>query len=250
MERTTTKRLLFALIDALTVSRLFFGLLIALVSVFFNEPHLDLVVWLMLAGWTTDILDGKLARKLGKPKSWIGERDIVFDSMLILGILVYLCINVFLLTWLGVTFSCLLLYVLKPGFDYRARMRVESPLLAFTFIYLIYLNHSQLVLGIVLTWGILNLLYDLDRALELGRKWLEILKEIKLNVLFAPFRVHLAWISLFGSIILFILTLNVLSFLSQVVKQFIWGITVASILRSLWILWFEKKEEKTKEDSD
>ena len=76
--------------DVLTGIRFFVGLLIVMCA-FFAEPSLlPLVVALTLIGWTTDVLDGKMARmdRTGK-RTWIGDLDFATDLILIYSGLLY-----------------------------------------------------------------------------------------------------------------------------------------------------------------
>jgi len=51
---------------------------------------LQLVILLTVIGWTTDILDGRIARRYYKQATWIGEREFIFDVTLIFSGLCYL----------------------------------------------------------------------------------------------------------------------------------------------------------------
>lgn len=75
--------------DLLTASR---GVIAAaIISLGFVGPGaLQAVIVLTMLGWTTDILDGRLARRYRKPPTWIGEREFVFDMLLVFSGLCYL----------------------------------------------------------------------------------------------------------------------------------------------------------------
>jgi hypothetical protein len=75
--------------DLLTVSRALLAGAIASLG-FVGPPALEAVVVLTMLGWTTDILDGRLARRCGKDASWIGEREFAFDMMMVFAGLCYL----------------------------------------------------------------------------------------------------------------------------------------------------------------
>ncbi len=51
---------------------------------------LEAVVLLTLLGWTSDILDGRLARRYKKESTWIGEKEFAFDMVMVFGGLCYL----------------------------------------------------------------------------------------------------------------------------------------------------------------
>jgi hypothetical protein len=84
--------------DLLTASRAIFGAIIILLGLGGKEA-LSLVVLLIIAGWTTDILDGRFARSAKAnstsdsatiKNSWISEHDFTFDMILVLSSLIYL----------------------------------------------------------------------------------------------------------------------------------------------------------------
>ncbi len=82
-------RVMQRLPDILTASR---GLLaLAMVALGFVGPEaLTAIVVLTMIGWTTDIFDGRVARRLQKPPTWIGEHEFAFDMLMVLGGLCYL----------------------------------------------------------------------------------------------------------------------------------------------------------------
>jgi len=78
--------------DLLTASRAVIGLAIAALG-FVGPSALEAVVLLTLLGWTTDILDGRLARRLHKAPTWIGDREFVFDMVMVFAGLCYLVMS-------------------------------------------------------------------------------------------------------------------------------------------------------------
>jgi len=51
------------------------------------------VIFLTILGWTTDILDGRLARRYHKEATWVGEREFVFDMVMVFSGLCYLVMS-------------------------------------------------------------------------------------------------------------------------------------------------------------
>jgi hypothetical protein len=78
--------------DLLTLSR---GLVAAAIFClgFVGERALEAVILLTILGWTTDIFDGRLARKYHKPPTWIGEREFAFDMIMVFSGLCYLVMS-------------------------------------------------------------------------------------------------------------------------------------------------------------
>ena len=75
--------------DYLTLSR---GIIAAIIVAlgFVGPEALERVILLTLLGWTTDILDGRLARRYNKGATWVGEREFVFDMVMVFAGLCYL----------------------------------------------------------------------------------------------------------------------------------------------------------------
>ena len=94
--------------DLLTLSR---GLIAATILGlgFVGERALEAVIMLTILGWTTDILDGRLARKYHKPPTWIGEREFIFDMVMVFSGLCYLVMSGLINAWLA------LIYIVVAG---------------------------------------------------------------------------------------------------------------------------------------
>lgn len=157
--------------DVLTVSRLFFGLSIGLMG-FFGLKALPTVVFLLMAAWTTDILDGRLARwakdKWNRPESKIGKNEIRFDSFLIDGVLAYLGYVQLIPIWLAISYGGLLFFLaIKPNSSYKANFVFEAPATIATFLFVV-IAAGKPVMGYVSVWGVLLLLYDWKRAMQLA----------------------------------------------------------------------------------
>jgi CDP-alcohol phosphatidyltransferase-like enzyme len=89
--------------DLLTLSR---GLVaVAIFGLgFVGERALEAVILLTVLGWTTDILDGRLARKYHKPPTWIGEREFAFDMLMVFAGLCYLVMSGLINAWLALIY--------------------------------------------------------------------------------------------------------------------------------------------------
>lgn len=99
LEITARKRVA----DALTLSRLPLALLVFLLGVILGRSALGVGLVLVLVGWTTDILDGRLARSdPSAARTAIGEADLAVDLVLDVAGL-YLFVFAGLLPWLEST---------------------------------------------------------------------------------------------------------------------------------------------------
>ncbi|MFC2078546.1 CDP-alcohol phosphatidyltransferase family protein [Candidatus Bipolaricaulota bacterium] len=86
--------------DLLTLSR---GLVAAAIFSlgFVGARALEAVILLTILGWTTDIFDGRIARRYNKPPTWIGEREFLFDMVMVFSGLCYLVMSKLIDPWLA-----------------------------------------------------------------------------------------------------------------------------------------------------
>lgn len=89
-----------AIADALTLARLVCVFLILSCALAASRHLLPFVVFLTLVGWTTDILDGRMARRdKSGARTWVGDHDFAVDMGMIYSGLVYLISARFLPFW-------------------------------------------------------------------------------------------------------------------------------------------------------
>jgi len=83
--------LLKYLADFLTCSRILISGLLAWIGWSQGAAGLQIASILLLTSWTSDILDGSLARRSRvKYSTWIGDHDLYFDISVAVGLLVFL----------------------------------------------------------------------------------------------------------------------------------------------------------------
>jgi hypothetical protein len=111
--------------DLLTASR---GVIAAIiVSLGFVGPAaLETIILLTIVGWTTDIFDGRLARRCHKGATWVGEREFVFDMVMVFAGLCYLVMAGF------IPFTPALIYVAVAAV-FIAYFRSKSITMSFAF---------------------------------------------------------------------------------------------------------------------
>ncbi|OGF56914.1 MAG: hypothetical protein A2Z21_07370 [Candidatus Fraserbacteria bacterium RBG_16_55_9] len=93
------------LADLLTASRALIAIFIVALSLE-GKGALPLVILLIILGWTTDILDGRLAQRArsgassdpssSESTSWLGEHDFLLDMTMVFASLVYLTASGFI----------------------------------------------------------------------------------------------------------------------------------------------------------
>ncbi|RLE37423.1 hypothetical protein DRJ12_02880 [Candidatus Acetothermia bacterium] len=146
--------------DLLTASRGIIAVIVALLGLV-GPDALEWVILLIIIGWTTDIMDGRLARKYQKEATWIGDREFAFDMIMVLGGLCYLVLAGFIplapaAAYVGVA-TLFIAY-------FRSKMVTMSfafPVVALPLI-VAYFNAPRAA-WIFIAWIVLALLYDWKR---------------------------------------------------------------------------------------
>lgn len=93
------------LADILTVSRVFLAAAIIGLGFLHAAEALHVVIWLTIAAWTSDVLDGALARHSRIPRrTWIGEQNLIFDMVVGAALLIYLAASGFMDIWLAAAY--------------------------------------------------------------------------------------------------------------------------------------------------
>lgn len=115
--------------DLLTLSR---GIIaVAIFSLGFAGPRaLEAVILLTMIGWTTDIFDGRLARKLNKPPTWVGEQEFTFDMLMVFSGLCYLVMAGFVAFWPAVTYIAVAAACIAYFHSKSVTMSFACPLVA------------------------------------------------------------------------------------------------------------------------
>jgi hypothetical protein len=227
------RRLWQVLPDLLTLSRPFFGLAISLVGVFGGREALPVVVFLLMVGWTTDIVDGRLAHwakcKWQRRESWIGQNEIRADSLMLVGVIVYLGYVQLAPVWLTTSYaSILFVLAVRLRSTYLQNLIFEAPATIATFLFLVILA-GRPTFGYVAIWGFLLLLYDWKRAMELGgilkstiaRGWSKISQQ--------PLR--------FGSLVFVLVVASAALSIASTQTKIIGGGAMGVFLLLLYLLW-------------
>jgi phosphatidylglycerophosphate synthase len=116
--------------DVLTLARAFIAVILAWLGCFTNEESLTAAVWLLIASWTTDLLDGRFARMSAvRYRTWIGDHDLQVDMAVSGGVLVYLIGSGFVEIWF-VAFYLFIsgLIFLRWGFLRPLGMLFQAPI--------------------------------------------------------------------------------------------------------------------------
>jgi hypothetical protein len=154
--------------DWLTASRGLIGL--AIVGLIPAGPRsLRSVVWLLLLGWTTDVLDGRLAHRVEKGSTWVGEHDFHFDMGMVLASAVYLVATGLVPRRVGVPYlaAAVPLSLLAEGkARHFLRFKSLTMLLACPWVFAPFIlayQHERSAAYVALAWTAVALLFDWRR---------------------------------------------------------------------------------------
>jgi hypothetical protein len=120
------------LADIITFMRVLIGILLAWLGIAYGARALAWAIWLMIADWTGDILDGAVAR-LSRKKiiTWIGSHDLEVDMAVSIGLLVYLVGAGMVAIWLGLVYFCAwMLLFWRIGLQRSLGMLFQAPIYA------------------------------------------------------------------------------------------------------------------------
>ncbi len=145
--------------DLLTLSRGVLAVTIFSLG-FVGRSALEAVLLLTMIGWTTDIFDGRLARKYNKPSTWVGEQEFTFDMMMVFSALCFLIMVGLVplipaLIYVAIAAACIAYFRSKSVTMSFAFPLVALPLIVATWeaprAALIYL--AWIVAALLLDWG-------------------------------------------------------------------------------------------------
>lgn len=98
--------------DLLTALRLLLAGVIVALGITRGRDVVPIVVLLVIIGWTSDNLDGFIARRTpNRQPSWLGRHDFVVDVIFTWATLTFVLLARFLPWWLGVAYTLLALTV-------------------------------------------------------------------------------------------------------------------------------------------
>jgi len=174
--------------DELTILRLVLGVIIVLFG-FWGREKIATITLLLLLGWTSDIIDGRLARRYKEEPGWIGKWELIFDLSLCLGALAFLGLTgllplIFPLVYIavsgGVAFFALALDLKTANASLINGLNnllwvLELPLVFLTMGYCLFFS-PRWIIEIFLFWAGFMLGWDWQRAMELKKGLVDLLR--------------------------------------------------------------------------
>jgi cardiolipin synthase len=118
--------------DLITYARAFMGFGMAWLGLTEGPAGLPLVIWLLIADWTGDSIDGSLARRSRiQYRTWIGDHDLQVDMAVSVGLLIYLLASSFVSVWLALVYIIIwALVFLRLGVPRSLGMLFQAPIYA------------------------------------------------------------------------------------------------------------------------
>lgn len=165
------------LADTLTASRAVIALIIVLLG-FTGKRALATVVLLTIIGWTTDVLDGRLARrdKSGRT-TWIGDHDFPFDMLMVFATLVYMTMAGFIPARFAAIYTAIAgIFILK----FRSKSVTELfafPLVAMPLI--IAWREAPAAAYAFVAWIIITLILDRHRFAGVVGEFIEGMRRLR-----------------------------------------------------------------------
>jgi hypothetical protein len=118
--------------DLITTARVLMGFGMAWLGLTQGPAGMPLVVWLLIADWTGDSLDGSLARRSRvQYRTWIGDHDLQVDMAVSVGLLIYMLASDFVSVWLALVYMIIwALAFLRLGVPRSLGMLFQAPIYA------------------------------------------------------------------------------------------------------------------------
>ncbi len=147
--------------DLLTLSRVFIAAVILVAAWTRDQQYLVPVVLLTMVGWTTDILDGRLAGADAAPrKSWIGDHEFIADMLMVYAGMAYFMFAGFVPVLPFALYALFSAGAARIWMSKSYTMAVASPVVAmpliFSFVhapFLAWVFLGWILLAMTLFWG-------------------------------------------------------------------------------------------------
>jgi cardiolipin synthase (CMP-forming) len=115
--------------DLITLTRAVIGFCLAWLGITQGAAALPRAVTFLIAAWTSDVADGKVARRSRlQYASWIGDHDLEVDMLVACGLLVYLLAAGFVSPWLAIAYMAFwTVFFLRWGLSRSPGMLCQAP---------------------------------------------------------------------------------------------------------------------------
>lgn len=152
--------------DTLTFLRVVFAVILISTGLD-GRANLSRDIWLLVASWTSDMVDGRLSRSLKiDHTTWLGKHDVYVDMFVSVAVLFYLTATRLLPLWLVLTYLLVwILIFVRFGIPPLAAQVFQNPIYA-AFVFFT-LQDAPHVLPWLLLWAAVSAAFFWRRILEL-----------------------------------------------------------------------------------
>ncbi len=158
--------------DILTATRLLLAIFILLLGLFVGREALGTVMMVLLLAWTTDILDGPLARRDTSGKStWWDDKDFPIDALLVLALFLYLTVSGFIVLWFSIIYLSLGIILILRFRSQQVAMSFMAPILALN-LYLAF-RHVPIWGFTTVAWCTVALIFNWPRFVYVVESFIE-----------------------------------------------------------------------------
>lgn len=156
--------------DFLTAFRFVIALVIIFLGFQFSETGFRLFIFALLAGWTTDIIDGKLARRSTTTTN-LGPYDFFFDVFMVLSSAVYLSLSGFISPNLLIAY---IIVLAGSSIIFRSSSIVMLLICPFTFLpFYLSLTYDRTAFYVALAWALTAFYFERARFYEVIAEFAE-----------------------------------------------------------------------------
>jgi hypothetical protein len=116
--------------DFITIFRALLGIFLVWLGISQKKDALELAVWIMIIDWTSDFIDGKLARRSRVTyQTWIGDHDLEVDMTVSLGLLLFLLASDYIGPYLAISYLVIWgIIFIKLGIQSSLGMLFQAPI--------------------------------------------------------------------------------------------------------------------------
>lgn len=116
--------------DFITATRAVIGFGLVWLGVTQRAEGLRFAIWLLIADWAGDAMDGSLARRSSRQyHTWIGDHDLEVDMVVSAGLLIYMLAAEYVNIWLAIFYLALWGFVfLRYGIPRSLGMLYQAPI--------------------------------------------------------------------------------------------------------------------------
>ncbi len=164
--------------DLFTFSRFFLAMIFVWCGLTQGKEATSAVIFGILIGWTSDVLDGVIGRLSDSQTESCGARlDFVADMVMVYGSLIFFTLAGYVSGWAFVFYTLTSGILIKKFPNKSVVMTLATPAVALPLV--ISILYEPLLRWVFIVWIIVMLVFDWDRFVEVVEEYVQ-----EMNVLF------------------------------------------------------------------